>query len=63
MKVRVFRQRISQAHEAEEEINTWLAEMEGKIKIKFIEQSTYMTETSERGTPAFIISVWYHDED
>jgi uncharacterized protein YueI len=63
MKVRVFRQRVTQAHEAEEEINNWLAEMEGKIKVKYVEQSTYMTEANERGTPAFIISVWYNDED
>jgi hypothetical protein len=34
VKVRIFRQRISQVHESETEINDWLEETEGSIEIK-----------------------------
>ncbi|MEX2489726.1 MAG: hypothetical protein WD356_09410 [Pseudomonadales bacterium] len=61
MKVSVFRQRISQVHDAEAEINEWLQEMEGKIEIHHIKQSAYLTDNSEQGTAGFIISVWYSD--
>jgi len=59
MKVTIFRQRISQVHDAETEINEWLQEMEGKIEIHHIKQSAYLTDTSEHGTAGFIIAVWY----
>ena len=61
MKVRIFRQRVSQVHESEVEINDWLEEVEGKIDVKFIEQSAYLTDNTENGQPAFIISVWYSE--
>ncbi|XOV87251.1 MAG: hypothetical protein ACFHX7_20195 [Pseudomonadota bacterium] len=59
MKVRIFRQRVSQVHESEVEINDWLAEMAGKIKVEFVQQSSYMTDNSENGHPGYIVSVWY----
>ncbi len=59
MKVRIFRQRVSQVHESEVEINEWLAETEGKIKVEFVQQSSYMTDNSENGHPGYIMSVWY----
>jgi len=59
MKVRIFRQRVSQVHESEVEINDWLQEVEGKIEIKFIEQSSYLTDNSETAQPGYLISVWY----
>jgi len=61
MKVRIFRQRVSQVHESEVEINEWLEEVEGKIDIKTVEQSAYLTDNTENGQPAFIISVWYSE--
>ncbi len=61
MKVRIFRQRVSQVHESEVEINEWLEEVEGKVDIKYIEQSAYLTDNTESGQPAFIISVWFTD--
>ena len=36
MKVRIFRQRISQVHESELEINEWLVEMADSISVKFV---------------------------
>ncbi len=63
MKVRIFRQRVSQVHESEVEINDWLAEVEGTIKVKFIQQSAYLTDNTENGQPGYIISVWYVDDD
>ena len=35
MKVRIFRQRVSQVHESEVEINEWLEEMGSSVTIKF----------------------------
>ncbi len=61
MKVKIFRQRISQIHEGEEEINTWLAETEGKVEIVFVEQSAYLTDGSERGAAGYIVTVWYNE--
>lgn len=61
MKVRIFRQRVSQVHESEMEINEWLQEMAGAITIKFVEQSSYLTDNSENGQPGYIVSVWYED--
>ena len=61
MKIRIFRQRVSQVHESEVEINDWLAEMAGSISIKFIEQSAYLTDNSENGQPGYVISVWYEE--
>ena len=61
MKVRIFRQRISQVHESEVEINDWLAEMADSISIKFIEQAAYLTDNSENGQPGYVISVWYEE--
>jgi len=61
MKVRIFRQRVSQVHEAETEINEWLAETGGSIEIQRIVQSAYMTDNTDNGQPGFIISVWYTD--
>ncbi|MDA0978028.1 MAG: hypothetical protein O3B72_05685 [Proteobacteria bacterium] len=60
MKVRIFRQRISQVHESETEINDWLAEVGHMIDIKFVQQSAYLTE-SENGVPGFVVSVWYEE--
>lgn len=62
MKVKLFRQRISQVHEGEEEINSWLADTIDQIEIKHVVQSAYMTEGGERGTPGYIVSVWYTDK-
>jgi len=59
MKVRIFRQRISQVHESEVEINEWLAEMADSISVKFVEQAAYLTDNSENGQPGYVISVWY----
>ena len=61
MKVHIFRQRISQVHESETEINEWLEEMEGKIDIKFIEQSSYFTDNTGTGQPSYVVSVWYEE--
>jgi len=59
MKVKIFRQRVSQVYESETEINEWLAEMDGAITVNFVEQSSYMTDNSENGQPGYIVSVWY----
>ena len=59
MKVRIFRQRVSQVHETEVEINDWLAEMDGKIQVHYVQQSSYMTDNTERAQPGIIASVWY----
>ena len=61
MKVRIFRQRVSQVHESENEINEWLQEMADAITVKFVEQSSYLTDNSENGQPGYIVSVWYED--
>ncbi len=61
MKVRIFRQRVSQVHESEVEINDWLAEMGDSINIRFVEQSAYLTDNSENGQPGYVVSVWYED--
>ena len=61
MKVRIFRQRISQVHESEVEINEWLKEMADSISIKFVEQAAYLTDNSENGQPGYVISVWYEE--
>lgn len=61
MKVKIFRQRISQIHEGEEEINTWLAETEGELEIAFIQQSAYLTDGSERAAAGYIVTVWYNE--
>ncbi len=61
MKVRIFRQRVSQVHESEVEINEWLAEMANKIEVKFVEQSSYLTDNSENGQPGYVVSVWYEE--
>jgi hypothetical protein len=61
MKVRIFRQRISQVHESETEINEWLGEMAGQIEVKFVEQSSYQTDNSETGQPGYVVSVWYEE--
>lgn len=60
MKVRIFRQRVSQIHDIEEEINSWLAENRA-ITIKFIEQSSYQTDNTDTGMPGYICSIWYED--
>ncbi len=61
MKVRIFRQRVSQVHESEVEINDWLGEMGDSIQIHFIEQSAYLTDNTENAQPGYIVSVWYTD--
>ena len=61
MKVRIFRQRVSQVHESEVEINDWLEEVDGKIEVNYIEQSAYLTDNTDNAQPAFLISVWYSD--
>lgn len=61
MKVKIFRQRVSQVYDSETEINEWLAETDGAIAVKFVEQSAYMTDNSENGQPGYVISVWYED--
>ena len=62
MKVRIFRQRVSQVHESEVEINEWLAEVSDKIDIHFVEQSSFMTDNTENGHPGYIVSVWYTEK-
>ncbi len=62
MKVRIFRQRVSQAHESEVEINDWLAESGDAIEIKFIAQSSYLTDNTDNGQPGYIVSVWYTEK-
>lgn len=59
MKVRIFRQRVTQVHESETEINEWLEEMGDSIKVEHVAQSAYLTDNSENGTAGFIVSVWY----
>lgn len=61
MKVRVFRQRVSQVYESETEINEWLTEVGDTITIHFIQQSAYMTDNSDNAQPGFIVSVWYSE--
>ncbi|MFT7222330.1 MAG: hypothetical protein ACI8Z1_003956 [Candidatus Azotimanducaceae bacterium] len=61
MKVKIFRQRVSQVYESETEINEWLTEMDGAVKVNFVEQSSYMTDNSENGQPGYIVSVWYDE--
>jgi len=61
MKVKIFRQRVSQVHESEVEINEWLQEVEGKVTVQFVEQGAYLTDNTENAQPGFIISVWYTD--
>jgi hypothetical protein len=61
MKVRIFRQRVSQVHESEVEINEWLQEMEDTITVNFVAQSAYMTDNSDNATPGYIVSVWYSE--
>lgn len=61
MKVRLFRQRVTQVHESETEINEWLAQNAASIEIRFIEQTTYMTDNTETGQPGYVISVWYDE--
>lgn len=62
MKVRIFRQRVSQVHDSEVEINEWLAEISDKIDIHFVEQSSYMTDNTDNGQPGYIVSVWYTEK-
>jgi len=59
MKVRIFRQRVSQVHDSEVEINDWLEEMGDKITVKYVQQSSYMTDNTENAHPGFVLSVWY----
>jgi hypothetical protein len=59
MKVRIFRQRVSQVHDSEVEINEWLEEMGDKITVKHVQQSSYMTDNTENAHPGFVLSVWY----
>ena len=61
MKVRIFRQRVSQVHESEVEINEWLAEVGDSVTIKFVEQSAYLTDNSDNGVPGYVVSVWYEE--
>lgn len=61
MKVRIFRQRVSQVHESETEINEWLEEMGGSITVRFVEQSSYLTDNSDNGQPGYVVSVWYDE--
>jgi len=59
MKVKIFRQRVSQVHESEVEINHWLEENLSTVHVSHIQQSSYMTDNSENAQPSFLISVWY----
>jgi hypothetical protein len=61
MKVKIFRQRISQVHESEVEINDWLTEMKDAITVKFVEQASYLTDNTENAQPGFVVSVWYEE--
>ena len=61
MKVRICRQRVSQVHESETEINDWMAEMGDSINIKHVEQSAYLTDNTDNGQPGIVVSVWYED--
>ena len=61
MKVKIFRQRVSQVHESEVEINDWLQQEDGKVEVQFVEQASYLTDNTENAQPGFIISVWYTD--
>lgn len=59
MRVRIFRQRVSQIHESQLEINEWLQEMDSKIDVKFVKQSSYFTDNTDNAQPSIITSVWY----
>lgn len=61
MKVRIFRQRVSQVHESEVEINEWLGTMGASITVHFVAQASYLTDNSENAQPGYIISVWYSE--
>ena len=61
MKVRIFRQRVSQVHESETEIDEWLAEMGDRITVRFVEQSSYLTDNTENAHPGYVVSVWYDE--
>lgn len=62
MKVRIFRQRISQVHESEVEINDWFEEMGDAISVQHIQQSSYLTDNTDNGQPGFVLSVWYTEK-
>ena len=62
MKVHIFRQRVSQVHDSEVEINEWLEEMQESITVHFVQQSAYLTDNTENAQPGFIISVWYSEK-
>ena len=61
MKVRIFRQRVSQVHESEVEINEWLAEKADSITVHFVQQSAYLTDNTDNAVPGYLVSVWYSD--
>ena len=62
MKVRIFRQRVSQVHDSETEINDWLEQSGDRIEVHFVQQSAYLTDNTDNAQPAFIISVWYTEK-
>jgi hypothetical protein len=62
VKVRIFRQRISQVHEGEVEVNEWLEEMADQIEVRFVEQSAYLTDNTDNAQPGYIISVWFDEK-
>ena len=62
MKVKIFRQRVSQVHESEVEINDWLEENKGQISVSHVEQSAYLTDNTENAQPGFVVSVWYEEQ-
>jgi hypothetical protein len=61
MKVKIFRQRVSQVYESEVEINHWLAENQATLQVAYVQQSSYLTDNSENAQPGFIVSVWYNE--
>ncbi len=58
MQVRIFRQRVSQVHVGEIEVNDWLSEAGDGIRIHDIKQSSFMTDNTDIGAPGYLISVW-----
>ncbi len=58
MKVRIYRQCVSQIYESETEITEWLEQVEVTIDVKLMEYSAYLTDNTLEGQPGYIFSIW-----
>lgn len=58
MKVRIYRQCVSQIYESETEITESLEQVEVTIVVKLMEYSAYLTDNTQEGQPGYIFSIW-----